>query len=148
MGLTDMYLAFKSLDMEGATVSAIDQTRSQAVQLNKEQLYFEGIKSDGSDLREYSSRSYALYKASLNPFVGYGRADFFVTGSFQGHMFARLEGNILEFGSTDSKTSKLEARDGKNIFGLTENNKYNYATEAVRPKVVEYLEQKTGLKAT
>src|SRR6187402_1144989 len=148
MGLTDMYNAFKSLQMEIETVKAIDQTRSQAVQLNKEQLYFDGIKSDGINLRGYDSTSYATFKHELNPEVGYGRADLFLTGSFQGHMFAKLEGSKLVFGSTDFKTGRLEKRDGVNIFGLTENNKTNYAVDVVRPKVIDNLEKVTGLKAT
>lgn len=148
MGLTDLYNAFKSLDMEQATINAIQDTRDRMIYLNKSQLNLDSQKSDGKYLRQYFDREYAIYKNELNPFPGLGNPDLNLTGKFYSGFFATVKGSKIEFGSTDSKTPMLEKKYGKAIFGLTEENKTDYAIETVRPEVVKYLEQKTGLKAT
>jgi len=148
MGLTDMYKAFKSLDMEQATITAITQTKDRMIYLNKSQLNLDSLKSDGTLLKQYFDREYAIYKNELNPFPGLGNPDLNLHGDFYSGFYATVKGSKIEFGSTDSKSDKLQRQYGKNIFGLTEENKSDYAVETVRPLVVNYLEQKTGLKAT
>lgn len=148
MGLTDMYNAFKSLDMEQAGRNAIEQTKERMIYLNKSQLNLDSQKSDGKYLRQYFDREYAIYKHELNPFPGLGNPDLNLTGKFYSEFFATVKGDKIEFGSTDSKSEGLQSKYGKNIFGLTSENEYDYATETVRPKIVSYIEKVTGLKAT
>lgn len=149
MGLTDLLNAFKSLNIETETVNVIERTKDRMVYLNKSQLNLESIDSKGNSIKpKYFDREYAVYKQELNPFLPFGAPDLNLTGAFYSGFYATIQGSKIEFGSTDEKTDKLTKRYGKNIFGLTQENKDEYATETVRPKVVEYVEKITGLKAT
>lgn len=134
--------------MEQATVKAIEQTKERMVYLNKSQLNLDSMKSDGKLLSQYFDREYAIYKNELNPFPGLGNPDLNLHGDFYSGFYATIKGSKIEFGSTDSKSDKLQKQYGQNIFGLTSENVEDYATETVRPKVIEYVEKVTGLKAT
>ena len=50
------------------------------------------------------------------------------TGAFHRGLYARIQGNKILTGSTDSKADEIEERTGKQIFGLNEGNKKTFAT--------------------
>lgn len=148
MGLTELLKSFQSLNMEQATVKAIEATEGDMIKRNQLQLNIFGMDSKGNTLKPYFDREYATYKYEINPLPGFGIPDLELSGQFYSGFYATVKGTKIEFGSTDSKTGKLTKQYGKNIFGLTTDNVDEYATETLRPKVVEYVEKITGLKAT
>ena len=122
MGIIEYATKFNSLTSTVRTM--VDETfvelKPEIVEANKEAL-MRGEKSDGSMLGRLNNPFYVDYKeskgsfaASLNP----PRADFKDTGSFQSKMQATSIGDAIKVTSTDSKTPKLLARDGKDIFGV------------------------------
>ena len=122
MGIIDYAIKFNSLTSTVRTMvdDTFTELKPEIVEANKTAL-LKGEKSDGTYLKRLSNPFYADYKeakgsfaASLNP----PRADFKDTGSFQSKMQANTQGATIKVTSTDSKTPKLLARDGKDIFGV------------------------------
>lgn len=122
MGIIDYSIKFNTLTASIRTM--VDETfvelKPEIVEANKKAL-LKGEKADGTMLGRLNNPFYVDYKegkgsfaASLNP----PRADFKDTGSFQSKMQASTQGAIIKVTSTDSKTPKLIARDGKDIFGV------------------------------
>lgn len=145
MTLAELDRRLKKLNMPLATQEALKSTAFEAIKLNQDQLRLKGQKSDGSFLKDYQSEEYAKYKNFLNGSPGFGRPDFYDTGEFQEGFFVQVKPNSLIFGSVDSKSAKLEMRDGKEIFGLTKDNKRIYAVQYVRTELQLYITKTTGL---
>lgn len=150
MGLQDLLKSFQSLNMEQAVLRAVESRSStdEFKRLNKEQLFNFGVDSDGVKLKRYVSNYYAKEKNYDNPRPGFGVPDLYVTGSFYRDFFTSVGPQKIDVSSKNEKTKGLVANYGKNIFGLTDDNTTYYAIITIRPKVVEYVEKITGLKAT
>jgi|GEM_PF-1068376 len=146
MTIPEMLRRVKYLNMPLAVQESLKSTAFEAIKLNQNQLRLKGQKSDGSFLKDYQSESYAEYKNFLNSSPGFGRPDFYDTGDFQDGFYVQVKTNSLIFGSVDEKSDKLEARDGKEIFGLTKENKKVYAVQFVKPELFAYITRVTGLK--
>lgn len=146
MTLAELDRRLQKLNMPLATQEALKSTAFEAIKLNQDQLRLKGQKSDGSFLKDYQSEEYAKYKNFLNASPGFGRPDFYDTGEFQEGFFVQVKPNSLIFGSVDSKSAKLEMRDGKEIFGLTKDNKRIYAVQFIRPELQLYITKTTGLQ--
>lgn len=148
MGVTipEMLRRVNSLNMSLAVQESLKSTAFEAIKLNQNQLRLKGRKSDGSFLKDYQSESYAEYKNFLNSSPGLGRPDLYDTGVFQEGFYVQVKTNSLILGSVDPKSDKLEARDGKEIFGLTKENKKVYAVQFVKPELFAYITKVTGLK--
>lgn len=87
--------------------------------LNREQM-MRGIKSDGESIGEYKSESYEIMKELFNPRKV---VDLRLTGSFHNEMYLVLEEMPGSIWSKDEKTEMLVNRYGREIFGLTDENK-------------------------
>ena len=122
MGIIDYAIKFNSLTSTVRTM--VDDTfaelKPEIVEANKTAL-LKGEKSDGTYLKRLNNPFYVDYKegkgsfaASLDP----PRADFKDKGDFQSKIQANIQGSVIKNTSTDSKTPKLIARDGKDIFGV------------------------------
>ena len=148
MTIPELAKRFADLNMELAVQESLKATAFEAIKLNQSQLKLKGQKSDGSFLKPYQSKEYAEYKNFLNASPGLGTPDFFNEGNFQNDFFIKLNPKSLIFGSDDVKSEKLETRDGKEIFGLTDENKSVYAIEFVLPELQNYITNKTGAKFT
>ncbi len=146
MTLPELARRMNALNMQYAQQEALKSTAFEAIKLNQNQLRLKGQKSDGSFLRAYQSGEYAEYKNFLNASPGLGRPDFYDTGEFQEGFYVQVKTNSLIFGSVDGKSTKLEARDGKEIFGLTVDNKKLYYVQFVRPELQAYITRITGLR--
>lgn len=146
MTVRELYTKFKSFDTQKEGRRAIERTKDAAVDLNREQLYFSSMRSDGSYLQAYRSEFYAEYKERKNPSPGFGSPDLYDTGSFQNKMFAVVKGDELTFDSKDSKTADLVKKYGKLIFGLTSKSLDEYATVTVHRELVRRVKEVTGLK--
>lgn len=147
MTIPQMLAGLKSVNLDTQVPIIVQNTRDEMVKLNRDQLYRHGIKSNGENLAPYRSIAYAIKKNNVNPSPGLFNPDFFVTGSFQRGMYAQVKaGTSVIFGSTDFKADRLEERDGKEIFGLTQDNKRVYLDNTVMPEIRLYITTKTGLK--
>lgn len=147
MTIPEMLARLKSVNLDTQVPIIVQNTRDEMVKLNREQLYSHGIKSNGENLAPYRSIAYAIKKNNVNPSPGLFNPDFFVTGAFQRGMYAQVKaGTSVIFGSTDFKSNRLEERDGKEIFGLTQDNKKVYLDNTVMPEIRLYITAKTGLK--
>lgn len=146
MTVRELYVKFKSFDTQKEGIRAVEVTKDEAVVLNRKQLYFSSVRSDGSYLQAYRSEFYAEYKNQKNPSPGFGAPDLYDTGSFQNKMFAVVNGGKLEFSSKDSKIDKLVEKYGKNIFGLTKQSLEEYAKVTVHNELVRRVKEVTGLK--
>lgn len=116
MSIRSLLRRAESIDTAKAVVNAVAQTTPRIVELNRVQLFTGYIKS-GEKLGEYNlgaygyrNQFYAFEKYRRNPLPGLGNPDLKDTGSFYAGMYARLRGNILEFGSTDEKALKLQLK--------------------------------------
>lgn len=106
------------------------------VDMNKGQL-MAGVNSDGSGLGQYASKSYAEMKRTLNP---RGVVDLKLTGSFHDNFFVAVE-LPLTIWSYDSKTDDLVKKYGRNIFGLTEENKRAFAAGYVKNELLKFYKR-------
>lgn len=110
--------------------------------LNRKKAEFrEGKNPDGSDIGDYKSQEYRLFKMAMNPFAD-GHVDLFLTGSTWEKLRVVPLGNggfVLE--STDYKWGKLIEKYGEQIelidVGTFEQiQKNNYA-----PQLIERMRQ-------
>lgn len=137
----------KKIDLRKAAIAVIQETSADLVELNKKQLYEKSITSEGVLLKLYSSPLYAINKNERNPLPGLFHPDFRDTGAFQDGMYAQVKsGSVIMYGSTDSKSALLEARDGKEIFGLTKDNIRVYALGVFYTGIQKYVTLTTGLR--
>lgn len=118
----------------------LDNTR-EIVQLNKDQL-LDGQKSDQSQIGVY--RPFTIESRSKkNLQTDY--IDLRDTGAFQSRFEIRVNGNVYEITSTDSKNDMLVGNYGIEIFGLNPENKLIAWNEFMQPSVVRKLAQQYNL---
>jgi hypothetical protein len=143
----DLKQGLAKVKLQSAIPKIIENTGKEIIQLNTiEQLYKNSIDSFGRKLTLYSSPLYAIDKSRLNPLPGLFHPDLYFTGDFyRGFYVTAGYTGIYTIDSSDSKTGKLEAKYGKEIFGLTEQNTERYATGTFYDALQEYITGKTGL---
>lgn len=124
---------------------AIEETKQEAIALNRIQLFQRGEKADGTRLKPYKSPAYARKKHAMNPQPGYGQPDAYLTGELQKEMYVDVRGDVAIFDSMSDHGTFMEKRDGKAIFGLSEDSKEKYRP-IVMPVVLRAIKRKTGLR--
>lgn len=138
---------FQSIRLEQQIPKIIESDAELLANYNKDQLN-RGLTSKGEEISPgYASPIYESEKNALNPLPGLGVPDLKLTGAFYGgfNVTAGYTG-IFTFDSSDSKTPQLEAKYGKYIFGLTNENKKIYATTVFVGKLQDYITGATGLR--
>lgn len=123
---------------------AIEQTRQEALELNRIQLFQKGEKADGTKLAPYKSKAYAKKKAGMNPFLKEGEADGRLTGEMYREMFVDVQGDKAVFDSVSPHATMMIKRDGPAIFGLSEDSMQEYRP-TVMGAAVEIIKEQTGL---
>lgn len=147
MTIRELNKKLQSFNIQSEALKAIDKTKDVAVQKNRDQLFLDSQRSDGSYLQKYRDLTfYAVYKHRINPAPGFGAPDLRNTGAFQNRMFAVVRGGFLHIDSKDGKTAKLVDQYGSHIFGLTKKSLNEYATQAVRIEFSSRLKIATGLR--
>lgn len=147
MTIPQMLERWKSVNLKTEVPIIIQDTNGEMVKLNREQLKVKGLDSESKRLKPYQSPAYALDKNRMNPSPGLFNPDLFVTGRFHGGFYANVKASkSILFGSTDFKSERLEKSYGKQIFGLTKDNKRVYLDTTVMPKIREYITKQTGLR--
>lgn len=135
----------KKLDVPAHIEKIVKRSAKDLIELNQEQLFQFGIRSDGVKLKEYMNEYYAKEKFRRNPQPGFGTPDFVNKGSFFANFVVNVSKDSFEINSKDSKTSKLIERDGPKIFGLTKENKELYLAVTFGPDLRKYITDTTGL---
>ena len=122
MTINDLYLNAKAIDLADIFSDVIAKNEDHLIQLNQNQLYKDSSDSEGNQLQQYNSLTYALEKSQMNAGVGFGNPDLYYTGAFYRGWSILITNTGFLFDSSDSKTSKLIDDYGINIFGLRKDN--------------------------
>lgn len=119
-------------------VKKITLSNSQKIiELNRSlQLFQKGIDSEGNPLKPYSPNTVVFKRQKNQIFKHTTLKD---TGMFYNGFRVIVENNILYITSTDEKTDELMDKYGKNIFGLTRDNRITLFDEIIRPDLCDYL---------
>ena len=140
-GMLDV--AFKSLaqikkELTKVAQRTIKENSHIIIDMNTDTL-MQGLDSDGDRLEpEYRNEDYADEKSRMNSRPGYGTPDLFYTGRFQRGFFVKVQKEIWELGSKDSKSSLLSNKYGKDIFGNTKIDEKEINDEYVTADLIEY----------
>lgn len=110
--------------------------------LNREQL-MHGEDSRGRKLLKYDSKEYADFKKKLNP---KGVTDLKLTGAFHESFTLDASEFPIEFGAADEKTTKLVAKYGQDIFGLSEESKEILEVVKLRDAAIRLYKKIYGLR--
>lgn len=118
-------------NQEEIILSIVKKNESALLDLNTSQLY-EGLKADGTKITpEYSDLTIARKQILNQPT---NRVTLFDEGDFYRGFFAETQKFPIIISSSDIKTEKLDAKYGPNLFGLTGENKKEFA-EIIKEEV-------------
>ena len=144
--ISEAYENVKRLQLRKQVPIILEQNKEYIADLNRyEQLYKRSIDSESTPLRLYSSAGYSFEKEKKNPSPGYGRPDLFLTGAFYKGFKVTIQPQFYLITSTDSKTKKLIAKYGENIFGLSQFSKDQLVEEKLRKGLANHIFAVTGL---
>jgi hypothetical protein len=113
---------------EKAVLVIMADNESVITQRNTDQL-FEGRRSDGSSLPDYSKTSVNVFGKPQGPIRLFDKGDF-----YDGFFVDAKEFPVL-IGSKDEKTNELTERYGQNIFGLERANLKDTARAYILPSL-------------
>lgn len=114
----------KGIDIAALCVEVLKTFEVFLADLNAEQMKL-GLNSEGKEIGYYMSQEYAAWKQSRGSLAPSGVVDLFLSGAFQGGLFAKINDDTIIFDSTDSKTKMLDEKYSRNgnIFGLSDRAK-------------------------
>jgi len=130
--------ALERLDTDKIYLQAVRELSEMALDLNRFQLYAEGIDSTERSLGQYSESTKRRKRAKGDE---YGHITLRDTGSFQDKFFLDAKSFPVFIDSKDQKTSILEQKYGPKILGLTPSN-----TEEFKIEVMKLYKQKVHQK--
>lgn len=117
----------KAFNEQASAEAAFTDTSESYANLNAEQMY-SGMDSQDEDITldggGYAPITIRIKKEKGQPTDRVTLKD---TGAFYRGLYAKMDGANIYTGSTDPKTEEIEARTGKDIFGLNEGNKKAFA---------------------
>lgn len=141
MTIPELQRRWKTIDIRKAAASIISDNKQQIADLNREQL-MDGVNKQGKKLKKYQSKSYAARKNRMNPTPGLGNPDLYLTGRFHEAMNVKINSKVsYEIFSSDSKTSDLTKKYGKDIFGLTDESRDKASTEIINPGLILHIKE-------
>lgn len=144
--ISEAYENVKRLQLRKQVPIILEQSKEEIIALNQRQLYNNSEDSEGTPLRLYSSAGYSFEKEKRNPNPGYGRPDLFLHGDFYRGFKVTITPEFYIINSTDSKTKKLIAKYGEDIFGLTKESKTELVEERLRKGLANHIYTTTGLE--
>lgn len=113
----------QKIDVYSALVTAVEATKDQYAELNKEQMA-EGRLSNSGEITPPYSAQYAAQRRKMN--LQTDHVDLKRTGAFYGGYTASVSGTKIDLGSTVSYEKYLSGRYSEKIFGLTNENMAKY----------------------
>lgn len=143
--------------LEGAIVGAIEDTATDLIALNQQQLYA-GRLSDGSPVspsylddpyfhsREAAQR-YSDWKDEITPSDERPRGvpNLFINGRFYESWSITASASKITFQSSDPNAADIEEEFGTKIYGLDDENMNTYRRENFFPLLKEAIESQTNL---
>lgn len=140
MDISEMQKSLKAINVWELMKPILAESSEMVISSNQKQLRA-GEKSNEDNTKAYRSKSWRKYKESLTSYKSSPYADLYDTGDFYKGFYAEVNQKGIKVGSNDSKEDELEERDGKEIFGLTEES-----LEKLRPvwanKLVKSIKEK------
>ncbi len=135
--------AFQRLNFDQVVRDSFEETKGSINLFDRENLR-SGKLIDGSFITpSLKSEPYAA-KKKLTGFAPLGTPDLFLTGSFQEGIGTIINSKSFTTFSTDEKSSKLELKYTKNIFGLPFDKRSAYV-QIIGPVIFKKIKQATGL---
>lgn len=142
----EVYIAklkgFKNAVLDEAEL-IIEDNKERISDLNQEQLN-DGVDSRGEDIKPaYSPMTIRIKRLKGQPT---DRVTLHDKGDFYKGIELKKVGNIYDLTGTDSKTAKLQAKYGKDILGLTPENKEVVVESILKPLLLDWSERYFLLK--
>lgn len=133
----------KNLTSQRVKADFYDFLRSlenELAQYNKSQLFIGSKDISGEPIGTYSKRTQEITKGRKKAGQKF---DLFEKGYFLGGFFAKLQGDFVQFGTTDGKKEKvLTNLLTTDIFGLDKDNKIRVVKEKLLPFFQNYYKNK------
>ena len=137
---------WRGIDLLKETVAVAEDHEKEIADRNRQQLYEKGEKADGTKLKPYKNPAYAREKNRMHPEIGFGAADFYVTGDFSKSIFADVRDRSIILDGAAYHTKFLVERDGEGIFGLQDESKRLLWAEVMRAPLIARINSLTGAK--
>jgi len=136
---------YQSLNIDQLAVEAIEETREQLLDIQRDQL-LHGEKKDGTKIGKYKSEKYAAKKLAQNPLAGSGNVDLKLTGEYHEELFVDVREQTLVIDSAAS-ADKIENIIGKygDPLGLNETSLNEYkpiSNKALNKKIIQKIRSK------
>jgi hypothetical protein len=125
--------AFTEDDFDNAMLNIVAQNDNFAIDINTEEQLQKGIRSDGVNLPDYSPISVSVFGKRAGPMT---LKD---TGEFYEGFYLDTSKWPIQFDSKDDKSAMLQDRYGHEIFGLTKENKTEFAKGYLLPDVQAFI---------
>lgn len=133
----------KAVDEDKIITETMQDSADTIADLNAQQM-LSGIKQNGAEITpQYAPLTIEIKKLKGQPTDRVTLRD---TGAFYHGIHVNVNGEVLQIDSTDSKTAKIEAKYGKNVFGLSEKFHAEAMREKVRPVFKQKIEDAIKLK--
>lgn len=131
------------MDVAVTARQAFNDTKETYADINAEQM-FSGVTSNDRPITLDGRKGYArkTYQIKTEKGQPTDRITLRDTGAFQRGLYAKIEGTTITISSTDSKADEIQDRTGKEIFGLNEGNKKEFALGVYREAYMERVNKK------
>lgn len=123
-------------DIKNVILGAVKKYSKKIIEMNQNQLLFEGSDSKGKKLKRYAAKWYEAYKMTLNPA---GVTDLRLKGGFYASFFVETSKYPVILYASDPKTEDLVNKYGENIFGLNDEHKEILINEYIKKEIEEYF---------
>lgn len=145
-GILSLVDKWASVDLLKETVDIAEDNEKQIADYNREQLYEKGEDSTGRKLKKYKNAAYAGKKNKINPEIGYGNADHFLTGETSRSIFADVRNTSIVLDAASRVSQFLVERDGPAIYGLQDESRIRIWNEVLRAPLIHKINSLTGAK--
>lgn len=133
-----MTLRLEQIDPERMTREVVEDNPKPLIELNKDQLYEKGEDADGKKVGKYVNDKYAAKKHRMNPAVGYGTPDGYLTGNMYQNMRVLTDSQQYEVDSTGFAYPYFSRRFPK-AFGLSPVSIQEYRNDVLRPEIIKKI---------
>jgi hypothetical protein len=141
----EMLRKFKAVQLPELMAETAEKDLTTPANLNRDQLFKQGVTADGGRLAPYKNKYYAQKKYEMNPLPGYGHPDAYLTGELQRELYVEIRGVTAVFDSTSDHAAFMIKRDGEGIFGFTDESRSTYS-HYLMPQVVNEIRKRTGVQ--
>lgn len=138
-----MQRRLNNFDIQKEVRESIEETAESVADFNRRQM-FAGIRATGADIRPaYAPLTILIKDQKGQPTDRVTLKD---TGAFYEGIFVDVNSETFEIDSSDEKSEALKVKYGERIFGLTPENKGEYALYTFFPALRERITRRLGFK--